>query len=78
MKKIFTSLLMMLMLIVSQVLPTAALSYDESYTLAKNYFQNLSAFQSVDVYKRQVLNFISRHIVLSVLKMSQNIVGNPM
>ena len=48
MKKIFTSLLMMLMLIVSQVLPTAALSYDESYTTAKSYFQNLKAFQSLD------------------------------
>lgn len=48
MKKIFTSLLMMLMLIVSQVLPTAALSYDESYTTAKAYFQNLKAFQSLD------------------------------
>lgn len=38
MKKIFTSLLMMLMLIASQVLPTAALSYDESYTSAKGYY----------------------------------------
>ena len=48
MKKIFTTLLIMLMLIISQVLPTAALSYDESYTTAKSYFQNLKAFQSLD------------------------------
>lgn len=48
MKKIFTSLLIMLMMVIGQIFPIAALTYDESYTLAKNYFQNLSAFQSVD------------------------------
>ena len=48
MKKIFTCLLVMLMLVMGNIFPIAALTYDESYTLAKNYFQNLSAFQSVD------------------------------
>lgn len=48
MKKIFTCLLIMLMLVMGNIFPIAALTYDESYTLAKNYFQNLSAFQSVD------------------------------
>lgn len=46
MKKIFTSLLIMLMLIVSQVLPTAALSYDESYTSAKGYYSQKTSFNS--------------------------------
>lgn len=48
MKKIFTCLLVMLLLVMGNIFPIAALTYDESYTLAKNYFQNLSAFQSVD------------------------------
>ena len=39
MKKIFTSLLIMLMMVIGQIFPVSALSYDESFALAKNYFE---------------------------------------
>ncbi len=48
MKKIFTSLLIMLMMVIGQIFPVSALSYDESYTLAKSYFESVKSFQSVD------------------------------
>lgn len=48
MKKIFTSLLIMLMMVIGQIFPVSALSYDESFALAKNYFESVSSIQSID------------------------------
>lgn len=48
MKKIFTSLLIMLMMVIGQIFPVSALSYDESFALAKSYFESVNSIQSID------------------------------
>lgn len=46
MKKIFTSLLLMTVMILGQIAPTSALSYDESYAAAKNFYSQKAEFAS--------------------------------
>ncbi|WP_373155064.1 prenyltransferase/squalene oxidase repeat-containing protein [Clostridium sp. AUH-JLR23] len=63
MKKIFTSLLIMLMMVIGQIFPVSALSYDESLALAKNYYsQKTSLDQFGDLLAFESLGLDSKNL----------------
>lgn len=63
MKKIFTSLLIMLMMVIGQIFPVSALSYDESFALAKNYYsQKTSLDQFGELLAYESLGLDSKNL----------------
>lgn len=69
MKKIFTSLLIMLMMVIGQIFPVSALSYEESYALAKDYYsqkESLDDFGELVAYESIGLdcdNYSIEHLI---------------